>query len=395
MRQAFGVWSRRVIRRRRGIRPIPTRGLPPGVREGAEHRSENAVRTLLTLIEEPDHVCWRYRGAAFAPALERRGWRIEAVPLARGIVPFLRQLCAVIRADAVLVQRRLLPWWKLRLLRRSAKALFFDLDDAVFYRDSNSPRGAESRSRGARFRALVRQADGVFVGNHFLAQQARRFAPPARVHYLPTCIDPARYQPAVGARADQEVRLAWIGSRSTVESLHLVRPALAAASRRVPGLKLHVICDVFPDLPGVEVVPIRWSAATEAEELARCDIGISWLPEHPWSRGKCGLKVLQYMAAGLPVVANAYGVHPDLVAHDQDGLVAPTPEAWAEAVAALAADAVRRRRLGQAGRLRVETGFNTARWAATLTDVICAELPQTRSQRPRRFGAQSPDLAVR
>src|SRR5882724_4595811 len=98
----------------------------------------HALKTLLALIDKPGHVCYRYRVLAFGPWLRDAGWNIEAQPLAHGIAPFLRQLNNVARADAVLLQRRLLSWWQIRLLRHAAKTLIFDIDDAVFYRDSNS-----------------------------------------------------------------------------------------------------------------------------------------------------------------------------------------------------------------------------------------------------------------
>src|SRR5436190_8002090 len=94
------------------------------------------LKTILALIETPNHVCYRYRIQAFAPWLNKAGWRLESQPIAHGFVPFLRQLKDVARADAVILQRRLLSWWQVRLLRRRAQALIFDIDDAVFYRDS-------------------------------------------------------------------------------------------------------------------------------------------------------------------------------------------------------------------------------------------------------------------
>ncbi|NQT16499.1 MAG: glycosyltransferase, partial [Planctomycetes bacterium] len=138
----------------------------------------------------------------------------------------------------------------------------------------------------------------------------------------------------------------------------------------LPGLKLWVVCDRFPRLSGVEVVGRPWSSATEAAELAECDIGISWLPDDPWSEGKCGLKVLQYMAAGLPVVANPVGMHRELVVHGRTGFLASTPGQWSAAIGRLAADPGLRRRMGAAARRVVEEEFSVARWGAELAEVV-------------------------
>jgi glycosyltransferase involved in cell wall biosynthesis len=319
------------------------------------------MKTLLALIEKPGHVCWRYRIAAFEPYLRDACWRLESVPLERGI-GFFRQMRTVARADAVLLQRRLLSWWQIRLLRQNAKRLYFDIDDAVFLRDSNSTRHAENGRRSRRFRATVERADGVLVGNEYLAAEARRWTAADRVHFVPTCVDPVKYLPTPSERTGGDVRIVWIGSRSTMTSLDAIAPALAQATRRLPGLKLRVVCDVFPNLPGVEVVPVVWSEAAEATELASGDIGVSWLPEHPWSRGKCGLKVLQYMAAGLPVVANPFGVHPAMIETGVHGVLATSPAEWTEAIVRLAGDAELRRRMGTSSRTRLEAEYGVSVW---------------------------------
>ena len=98
---------------------------------------------LLALVESPDHVCCRYRIRAFAPALQEAGWSLTCEGLERG--PFARafQLRRAARFDAVVLQRKLLPAWQLRILRRAARRLVFDFDDAVLFRDSNDPRGPD------------------------------------------------------------------------------------------------------------------------------------------------------------------------------------------------------------------------------------------------------------
>jgi glycosyltransferase involved in cell wall biosynthesis len=330
---------------------------------------------LTALVEDPDHVCCRYRVAAFRPWLERAGYRLEVRPRPRHWWHWLRLGRELRHADAVLLQRRLPQRWQLCLLRRAARRLLFDFDDAVFLRDSYSPRGVHSAARRRRFAAAVRAADAVIAGNRFLAEQARRFTAAARVHVIPTCVDPWAYPVAehpdgANAATGGAVRLVWVGSSSTLRGLEAIRPLLEALGKGIPGLGLKLICDRFFPLEHLPVLPCPWSESTEGAELAAADIGISWVPDDPWSRGKCGLKVLQYMAAGLPVVANPVGIHADLVRHGESGFLAETPAEWAEAVLELAHNPPLRRRLGEAGRLRVEREYSVAagagRWAVLL-----------------------------
>jgi glycosyltransferase involved in cell wall biosynthesis len=144
---------------------------------------------------------------------------------------------------------------------------------------------------------------------------------------------------------------------------------LAAAS--LPGLTLRLVCDWFPELgPAIAVEHRTWSEATEAEDLAEADVGISWLPDHPWSRGKCGLKLLQYMAAGLPVVANPVGVHCRLIDHGRTGFLAETADQWAAAIGRLAASPALRVEMGRAARQFVAEHYSVARWADFLPSLL-------------------------
>ena len=324
---------------------------------------------LVGLVEAPAHVCCRYRLAAFRPHLEETGHTLELTALPSGWWSRARLFQSLRGADVVL-QRKLLPGWQLAMLRRSARRLLFDFDDAVFLRDSYAPRGLHDAGRMRRFVATVRACDVVLAGNSYLRAQAARWVDRHGVHVLPTCVGPERYPLAEPALAGDGVQLVWIGSSSTLRGLQAAAPLLEEVGRRVPGLRLKVICDRFPELKRLPVVRCPWAEETEAPELAAADVGISWVPDDQWSRGKCGLKVLQYMAAGLPVVANPVGVHVEMVRHGDNGFLAETPGQWVEAVGRLAHDPVLRRRLGRAGRRRVESDYSVTAGAARWLNVL-------------------------
>ncbi len=129
-----------------------------------------------------------------------------------------------------------------------------------------------------------------------------------------------------------------------------------------------MICDRFPaDFP-VPVIPVEWDEPSEARQLAAGQIGVSWLPDDLWSRGKCGLKVLQYQAAGLPVLANPVGCQSEMIRPGENGFLATTPEEWARAASLLAKDADLRRQMGSASRRSVEANYSLSAWAETFVN---------------------------
>jgi glycosyltransferase involved in cell wall biosynthesis len=335
-------------------------------------REDRKVR-LIALVDSLEHVCCRYRLAAFRPYLEKAGYDLDLRPWPQRWCSWLRLERTLRNADAVLLQRKLLSCWNLYLLRRAARVLLFDFDDAIFLRDSYSPKGLYSARRLQRFAATIETADWVIAGNAYLREQATRWTSVNRVHLIPTCVDASSYPIAEHSRARDGVELVWIGSGSTLRGLDAIRPVLEKLGQREPGLRLKLVCDCFLTLRHLPVVRCLWSEAGEAAALADADIGISWVPNDLWSRGKCGLKLLQYMAAGLPVIANPVGIHADLVEHGRTGFLAQTPAEWLEAVGCLAHDPELRQRMGRAGRQRVEASFSTAagarRWLTLLEGV--------------------------
>lgn len=327
---------------------------------------------LTALVQSTDHVCCRYRLAAYAPALEEAGHRLELRPLPRRDWHWLGLARALRGTDVVVLQRRLLRPWQRVLLSRAARRLVYDIDDAVFLRDSYAPNGLYSSRRLSRFGAIVCAADAVVAGNSYLAAEVERWAGPGRARVIPTCVDASLYRPAAHS-SRPGLRLVWVGSSSTLRGLERARGLIEAVAAIVPRVTLTLVCDRFTRFRGLAVEECRWSDESEKDALAAADVGISWVPDDLWSRGKCGLKVLQYMAAGLPVVANPVGVQAELIRHGVTGFLARTAAEWADAVRRLAADAELRRRMGEAGRRAVEDTYSVrhgaALWITLLDDL--------------------------
>jgi glycosyltransferase involved in cell wall biosynthesis len=326
---------------------------------------------LLALVEARDHVCYRYRIQAFEAALAAAGVALVQEPLEAGAVGRWNQLRRAREFDAVILQRRLLPAWQLDVLRKSARRLIFDYDDAVLFRDSYSRKGPHSRKRVRRFARTVGAADLVIAGNRFLESCAEQCgAVPDRVRIIPTCIDLDLYPTVWDGLAPSVSPLVWIGSSSTLQGLENNGLVWKSLGTELPGLAMRVICDRFPKFDGLPVVPVPWARETEARELAAGGIGVGLLPHDEWSQGKCGLKVLQYQAAGLPVVANPWGAHLEMVRPGVDGFLPSNAREWVAAVRQLAEDDDLRRAMGAAGRRQLEARYSTRVWAEAFVDAV-------------------------
>ena len=122
--------------------------------------------------------------------------------------------------------------------------------------------------------------------------------------------------------------------------------------------------------PGIPVEIVPWSLETEAAALDGFHIGLAPLPDDAWTRGKCGLKVIQMLARGRPVVASAVGVQSDQVRPGLTGFVARTDAEFVEGVLALADDPGLRRRMGAAAREDVRARWSVEAWAPRVADFV-------------------------
>ena len=310
------------------------------------------AKRILFLSKGDDSPSTRYRAIQYFPLLRQAGFAVAHSSMAGGLASYVNALRCAATADIVVVLRKTFPLPMLWLLRRLSRKLVFDFDDAIFCNTDGSP----SATRLRRFAAMANSCDHVFAGNGFLADNAARFNPAVTV--VPTCVETKRYF-FEASKSVEMIDLVWIGSRSTRKYLLEVLPALRLAAARLPRLRLKIIADF--DLPeaGIQTLAVAWSSATEAKELASAHIGIAPMRDDDWSRGKCALKVLQYMASGLPVISSEVGANAEVLEHGNSGYLVKSDAEWCERIVELAEDSKLRARFGEAGRLRVLNDYST------------------------------------
>lgn len=273
--------------------------------------------------------------------------------------------------DLIWLEKESLPWlpaWLENLFSRTS--IVVDYDDAIFHRYDQHPspliRGLLSR----KIDAVMRHAAVVVVGNDYLAAHAQK-AGAKRIEFLPSVVDTTRYQPTnqLNNQFNHPFTIGWIGAPVTAPYLQLIQPALHELCARGD---VHVIQVGGGNLAleGVHLENHPWTEAIEVTEIQNFDVGIMPLPDQPFERGKCGYKLIQYMACALPVVASPVGVNQSLIEHGVNGFLATTPKEWVEALTTLQQNPALRRQMGLVGRKKVEQFYSLQTNAPKLLNLL-------------------------
>jgi glycosyltransferase involved in cell wall biosynthesis len=238
-------------------------------------------------------------------------------------------------------------------LHRKNPRIMFDYDDAVMFREQKYGRPIRLREF-EKFVGTVERCSAVVAGNVFLARFAEACG--KRTIILPTPVDVSKY--LIQNSEPNELTIGWVGLSDGFVYLRHIQPALHKLIKSFPGLKLRVVSDKPLQLEGVPVENEQWQLEREQKNLSSFSIGIMPLTDTLWTRGKCGYKILQYMAAGIPVVASAVGANRDIITHGENGFLAETMDDWVRSISTLAADSVLRRKFASKGRELVERKYS-------------------------------------
>ena len=344
----------------------------------------------------------RYRLWQYLPLFEGAGHQVDCIPMlddeylarlyrtgTRSAPSLLsaygRQLSRLLilhKYQAVLLDQELFPYLPgllEQLACRIGGRTIVDYDDAAYWKYTQIP--ILRRKIGV----IMRSCHTVVVGNRHLARYAEPYS--HRVRVIPTVVDVNRYSVHDYAVRSDTVRICWIGTPITANLyLPLILPSLKTVQKRFPTTIVRIIgTDRLAGTEDLRVEFEPWSEESETRLVSQCDIGIMPLPDSEFQRGKCGLKLIQYMAAGLPTVASPVGENQFIVDHARTGFHAATPEQWVDHLSALITNSRLRAQMGEAGRAKAEAQYSlevgTSLWIELLREIEIGELSPLSSSR--------------
>ena len=264
------------------------------------------------------------------------------------------------------------PFFEFIIARVFRKKVIYDFDDAIWLSDRAYEswlfRALKCRSKTG---AICRMSYRVSCGNHYLADYARRHNP--SVVYNPTTIDTLHVHNSAlfpDTKKSDRIVIGWTGSFSTLKYLKSVESVIQRIQSEFPQVDLLVIADKKPALAVDRVEFIPWNLEKEITDLLRMDIGIMPLPVTAWAKGKCGFKILQYMALKIPSLASPVGVNTEIISHGENGFLCSSDQEWYNCLRLLINDTSKRAAFGKLGRAVVEERYSVQSNAGTFLSLF-------------------------
>ena len=295
-----------------------------------------------------------------------QGQRLKRIlGIIRGYLRRIAHLSKSIQADYVFILREASPlgppvfeWLLAKLFR---KKIIYDFDDAIWI-----PGGERYTWRKRFFKStwkvkyIIRWAYRVSCGNEFLYRYAINFN--QNVVILPTVFDTERSRlKHKNAKEGERIIVGWTGSHTTLHNLEEIQQVIKELKKEIE-FDFFIISNKPPGWD-FDFIFKKWEEATEIEDLLKVDIGVMPLKKGPWFEGKCGFKLIQYFACGIPAVASPVGVNSIIVSHGQNGYIAQTPEEWKQYLKILISDRNRRTQMGESGRSHIISEYSLKRYA--------------------------------
>jgi len=342
----------------------------------------------------------RFRIKQFLPVLEREGIEYVVSPFVSPafhkviytqgnfwkklfyfVLGSLRRLMDLLKSsqfDCIFLQREAYPFGPAlfeRLFKIVSKKIVYDFDDALFVKAvSKFNRFIGWLKSAEKISQIIALSDYVIAGNSFLYSYAKKFN--SSVTIIPTCMDTDYYTVKKSYTSSKSIKIGWIGSHSTVYNLSLLSEVLQKLSFRYPVSVKIVGANFELPLKGVKIESVPWDGERELEYLKEFDIGIMPMLDNIINLGKCGCKALQYMAVGTPAVASPVGVAGEIIEDGVSGFLCNTPEEWIEKLTFLIEDESLRKKIGLAGRERVERFYSVKAYANKFLEVLCMTAPK-------------------
>jgi len=275
------------------------------------------------------------------------------------------------RFDVVIIEKEIFPFMPAfaeRFLRFLRVPFVVDYDDAIFHRYDCHSNPWVRRFLGQKIDAVMCHSTCVMAGNQYLAARAHK-AGAKHVEIIPTVVDADRYHSKNNGE-NAVLTVGWIGTPQTSKYLKPLLPVFESLRREFP-VRFVAVGANSADFEGTPVEAWPWTEDSEVASVQQFDVGIMPLVDSPWERGKCGYKLIQYMACGVPVVASPVGVNCEIVEVGKTGYLASSLEEWQDCLLGfLKATPEERAKMGALGREIVRQQYSTQAQGPRIVNIL-------------------------
>lgn len=284
--------------------------------------------------------------------------------------------------DLIVICRKLLSPLDLFLIKKYAKKIAYDFDDAVYYK---SPKGLSSlasqsyysRNRMRRFKKIVGAANIFFPANNILKKAVYNILHKEdKIYVIPSSVPAYDVPLKQDYNLSNPVIIGWVGSTSTLKYLEHIYPVFMELNSKI-NYELRIIANNTISPPDINIKFIPWNVNTQEFEISKFDIGIMPLTDDPYSTGKSAYKMLQYMASGVPSVCSSFGVNEELANGEKYCLGAKDNEEFYHQILKLVNDGKLRERIGKNARNHIMEHYSIDVVGKKLAKILLNEANKT------------------
>jgi len=340
---------------------------------------QSQKKEILFLVQYPENVspAQRFRFELYKDLLRNNGFSVTTEPfideygysfifksglflrksftVLKGFFRRIKVLFNVKKYTYILLQYGVTPLgppiFEWLLIKVFKKKIIYDFDGAIWIPQTSEKNRIPQVLRNANKTPLIcKWSYKVSCGNEYLCNYARNYN--NNVVYNPTCVDTEKTHNIFANHHVGKVTIGWTGSFSTLKYLNILEPVLNRLQEKY-NFDFKVICNQQPSLNLRNIKYIEWTPENEVKELATCQIGLMPLTNDEWSEGKCGFKLIQYLALEIPAVSSCVGVNKRIIENGLNGFLCEVDEEWYVALEKLILDVDLRKKMGKAGRKKV------------------------------------------
>ncbi len=331
------------------------------------------MKVLFLTIDDGKRPSTRYRVLKYIPLLELKGISCKVMLGTTNIKNLFRKLYNIYFSDIIVIQKKILKKFIFRIFLLLNKNIIYDFDDAVYAKESfrekvvNKDFGTDKTIK--RLHYVLKKSRYIIAGNNHLKRYALKYN--KNICVIPSSIKFSEYSKKK-SKQNKNIYIGWIGLGPNTFYLHQLKSVLTYICKVKKNVKLLVISDIKFKMDNVSVVNYRWNEKKELTLLHKIDIGIMPLIDDEWSKGKSAFKIIQYMAAGIPVVASPVGANVEIVKNNFNGYLAADESGWKKYLLLLIKDKSKREQLGDNGRRYIEKYYSIESNVNKLTAVFDA-----------------------